>query len=224
MRIDDNGNLTSETFDRIVRDEINRQFYEEYLTDQRIQKLFERIPEKELKEEAYSIFFRSFDDILEGIGIPRDKKMKLNCSWYDYSHHKIDWWRVVDAGTKEDDPQEDIELPFNEYFISFSYKRIKYRMSVTDRVRVIVDYLITKGIFEPHFEAARGYRRKTLEERSVTLPDGRKMIEWDMYDYLKTIGTEIGRGLKVSERKIWHPRVVTRPGDKEREKTIGGYW
>ena len=52
MNIDDKGNLTSETFDRIVRNEIKRQFYEEYQTDQRIRELYERIPEKELKRSG----------------------------------------------------------------------------------------------------------------------------------------------------------------------------
>ena len=57
---------------------------------------------------AYSIFFRSFDDILEGIGIPRHKKIKLDCSWYDFSNYTIDSWRVVHNVTEEDAPHEDI--------------------------------------------------------------------------------------------------------------------
>jgi hypothetical protein len=223
MRIDDNGNLTSETFDAIVRGEINRQFYEKYLTDQRTEHLFERIPQKELKEEAYSIFFRSFDNILEGIGIPRDKKMKLDYSWYNYDNHKIEWCDIVHTERKGWKKEKDIHIPFKWYMISFSYKRIKYRISVTGRINRIVRYLITKGIHEPLFEASKGMKRKTLEERQRTLADGTPVVEWDLYNYVKLLGTETARELKYLERAIWHPDIERHPGDKERERMIGDF-
>ena len=69
MKLRQHQILTPKIFDKIVRDEIERQFKVRYLTDQRLPDFYKEVPEQKLKDEVYSIFFKSFDDILENIGV-----------------------------------------------------------------------------------------------------------------------------------------------------------
>lgn len=226
--------LTPKLFDKIVKDEIERQFKLRYLTDQRIPDVYKEATEQELRNEVYSIFFKSFDDILETIGLKLKKRPEIRIWWYKV-HEDIRSYRVVRANFPNmerysDDEEEDdniiyeiaksyipniehekvkysedkgdIQLKFNHVNIYFYHKDQKYTMSLNSRIQIIVDYIFTKSIFKPAFEAARGLRYKTIEERRH---DG--IIEWDMYNYVKTIGNSVTRDLKGSEHDIWRPRL-----------------
>jgi hypothetical protein len=95
MKLRQHQILTPKLFDKIVREEIERQFKVRYLKDIRLPDLYRQVPHKMLKDEVYSIFFMSFDDILENIGIKlpsrqyrnnltgRKEKLKIRLYWYN---------------------------------------------------------------------------------------------------------------------------------------------
>lgn len=193
--------LTSDIFNKIVREEIELQFKIRYYTDQRLPDLYKQVQERELEDEVYSIFFRSFDDILETIGIRNRKKLKIRTYWYDI-HHVVKWYEIVEGNFpgRKFNEGEDIKFEFRMWYLYFHYKGKKYVMGLDERIKAMVDYVFTKNIFKPVFEASCGLRYKTIQERTH---DG--FIEWDMYTYTKIIGDNISRDLRSYEKNIWHP-------------------
>jgi hypothetical protein len=204
--------VSPKIFDKIVRDEIKRKFSIEYLIDQRLPKLYERIPEKELKNEVYSIFFKSFDDILESIGVGKKEKLKIRMYWYD-TCDVVNWYLIIPEiysrmGFKEED-KKDIKFDFPLIHLYFSHQKKKYVMRLTSRIEEIVNYLFTKNIICPTLQASRGMKYKPIEERRHG-----NVIEWDMYGLMKVMGESISRDLKSSERNIWQPRLIPELKDK----------
>lgn len=66
LRVRQDQVLSLETFQGIVRDEIDKYFDEKYLTDQRVPMLineYKACTAKELKEEMYDLFFKSFYEV-----------------------------------------------------------------------------------------------------------------------------------------------------------------
>ena len=128
MKLRQHQILTPKIFDKIVRDEIERQLKVRYMTDQRLPDLYKEVPEQKLKDEAYSIFFKSFDDILENIGIKmpsrqyrnnltgRKEKLKIGLYWYNI-YQSIATYNIVTSnfphinkGEKEDYPHIEYEI------------------------------------------------------------------------------------------------------------------
>ncbi len=173
--------------------------------------MYERHPEKELKEEAYAIFFKSLDDILETVGIG-NRKVIMHLTWH-YRTIKLPSYRIIDENIrkqlpihKEEDEEEYkvYERNLNWYYLSFKFKGIKYRLGLTSRIGLIVDFLITKGIFEPFLEATKGYK---YNPEHVRLKDGREMIPMNMTRYIEYWGQGMGRDIESMKERIWNPEV-----------------
>jgi hypothetical protein len=105
---------------------------------------------------------------------------------------------------------------FYEYNdIDLKWRRINAHQPV--RQKVVDDRAYIHGELKRMIDIA------DLRDKATTLADGTPVVEWDYYDYFKLLGTETVRELKYLERAIWHPDIERRPGDKERERTIGDF-
>ena len=129
MKLRQHQILIPKIFDRIVRDEIELQLKVRYLTDQRLPDLYKEVPEQKLKDEAYSIFFKSFDDILENIGIKmpsrqyhnnltgRKEKLKIRLYWYN-TCQVIAPFGIVEDFFPDINKAEDEDYPHIQYEIA----------------------------------------------------------------------------------------------------------
>lgn len=128
MKLRQHQILTPKIFDKIVRDEIERQLKVRYLTDKRLPDLYKEVPEQKLKDEAYSIFFKSFDDILDSIGIKMPsiqyrsnltgRKEKLKIRLYCYNNCQvIAPYDIVEDNFPDINKGEDEDYPNIQYEI-----------------------------------------------------------------------------------------------------------
>jgi hypothetical protein len=196
--------ISAKTFDKIVRENIDTHFKIEYITDERLPKFYkEEVSEQELKKEVYKIFFESFDEILQKIGIPlkRRQKLVIRAYWYNL-YNTIESHNIQNQnfpGIKFDE-DKDIKIKFRLVYLYFYYNGTKYKVRLDTRIDQIYKYVFTKNFFGPAFEQARGMKQKTDAER---IHDG--IIEWDMYSYTKRIAELLLHDMKSYQNCIWKP-------------------
>jgi hypothetical protein len=204
--------VTPKVFDGIVRDAIDRWFKLEYLKDQRLPGIFEEAPEKELREEAYSIFFKSFSDILENIGIARSKQKALEItltywnSYHDIKSYDINIDNFPDIAKSptyysnsdsDEEEEEKYDMTHREILKSVFGKDTKVKDLNNVKIRFKVIYLWFWSWDKKQGQAIK--YRVSLEERIKTITD---------YVLTKAIANRLlkaSRGMKYkTEKKRTH--------------------
>ena len=226
--------LTPKLFDKIVKEAIDRNFKIEYLKDQRLPDVFAETPEQKLKDEAYSIFFKSFDDILETIGIEKSKRksLKIELWWWD-TYHKIESWSIVydnfpdiapDLDYNNNDDAYDIKL--HEILIFVFRKEFKNLNNVKIRFKDIHlsfwDYKSTKQYvisLEERIRAITDYiLTRSIASQLLKASRGMRykteaerhhdgFYEMDMYSYVKFFAKDFSSTIKSLEKHIWQPEI-----------------
>ena len=221
MKFDRRSDIEADELDALVRKEIDWEFYKNRMTDQRVKKLYD-VSEKELKEESWAIFFRSLDEILEQVGIPHNRQIIFHLTWHRgpriiKGYDRL--WETYTAREKDSEEEpEAIEYDLNYNYLSFTWKRMKYWLGISSRVKLIVNYLTTKATLEPLFEAAQHYKH----DPTPIVEHGESFYPWDLTNLLREYGTSYGRELEWKKREIWNPEIIWKGyNEQSKEKAIG---
>ena len=73
--------FSEKDFEAVVRYEVQRCFYKRFLTDCRVRKLLDRIPERQLIDNINRLFFQSFSEVFVDLSVPT--KTKIYVTWYN---------------------------------------------------------------------------------------------------------------------------------------------
>jgi hypothetical protein len=221
MRFDRRSDIDADQLDALVRKEIDWEFYKNRMTDRRVKELYD-LSEKELKEECYAIFFKSLDEILEQVGVPHDRQIIFHWTWYSRpriikGYDRL--WETLTAKEKDSDEEpKAIEYDLNWNLLSFRWKRMKYTLGISSRVKLIVNYLTTKGRLAPLFEVAQHYKH----DPTPIVEHGETFYPWDLTHLIREYGTGYGREIEFMRREIWNPEIGWRGYDEaSKEKDIG---
>jgi hypothetical protein len=191
--------LSKREFEMIVRYETQRYFYKRYLTNCRVQRLLERIPERRLIDDITHLFFQSFSEIISGLAIPA--ATPISATWY-YTHKLIKGIYIDGkARKKKDDDDEDITQKFRVITLRF----LQYYMFLSPRISLITNYVTDKNIFGPEVLQAACNMKHMHTDEYIDEHTNKRYFPMNMSPMIRMIGQELGSSFKSDKRNIWEP-------------------
>jgi hypothetical protein len=189
--------ITNQKFEQFVRQDIELYFHIKYLKDMRVQGMLDKLPF--LKKEAYSLFDKSFNEILSNLGLSRSR-ITIFVSWYNWPY-EIKGWQQVYA----DDKSKNIKFNIRDVLLRFD----KYRMRLLERTILICNYVFYKQLWADLREAAPHLKAMTEEEK-YTIPGFKKI---DYYPFAQSLAQDETRQQESDKKEIWDPELKEQDGE-----------
>jgi hypothetical protein len=192
--------------DRRINKEFQRRFHYDGHRSNRLQNILEyqeecqdidkRITEQDLKNRVHELFNEILIDFLKSEDlIPKlsDPIIKLMFSTITESY----------KGGYTDTVLHLIMYRFCKDWQMWLKEKIwRMKPDIEVKIQDIAEFITERENSLPLLEAAKTFRRRTLEERMHIDPSGKIIEEVDMYGIMRYFGKSIGRDLQCLERHI----------------------
>lgn len=197
--------LTEKKFNEIVTFEIQRQLHKKYLTEKQIHDLLGsgETTKQQFLGSMRQLFFESFTAILADLKLQPD--ISVYVTWFNWGA-RIQWQNIISEACDEVveyREKRDMILPYRNIDLVILNNWPRYSMSLTNRVQLIVHYILEKNMrSDPELlEEAKGYK---YNGTPITI-NGKKIIPHDLTNVLRMLGQYYGKMLKSIEQDIWQP-------------------